>query len=391
MPKDRTSENLPMMRVPKAERIAQMLRHRISMGDLSQGAFLPPERELAEQLGTSRKTISDALARLAAEGLVIRAQGRGTQITRPEPEQERTLIRIMHPLHPGARLLWREAFELLRGIEQTLEPLEFRVERFCYIGENPPPREVVLPETPAPTVFLEASIMIQPYLAQLDAAGVPFVVANLEYRDLPYTATWVDHAAAMRGAVKLLADMGHRRIAYIGTAPSHLFYAQSLRGYREGMTDIGAEIDPGLVFHFEAEGMPLDLRGYCAAQQLLALGDPPTAIVAARDAYAEGAWYAIEHAGLAVGRDVALVGYDDLSWSALPSPLTTFREPCYQMGAKAVDLLVDLVVNGPRPHRQIAFESELVLRRSAGPVSCRQTSRRIDFVESSGPVCRGGL
>jgi DNA-binding LacI/PurR family transcriptional regulator len=73
--------------------------------------------------------------------------------------------------------------------------------------------------------------------------------------------------------------------------------------------------------------------------------------------------------GLSVGVDVSLVGYDDVS--SLPDryPLTTFREPCYEMGAKAVEILLDRIANGPRDAvERHCFNAEVVMRQSAGPV-----------------------
>lgn len=361
------SENVSRRRGSRSGEIAEELRRRIAMGEFAEGGDLPPERKLAAEFSASRVTIAEAFERLTAEGLVTRAAGRGTRVA--AVREERAVIRVVHPLHPGSSLIWREGIELLRGVEQTVDRAIYHLERHCYFGDAPPPdRTLMLPQAPTPTVFIEAPVMLHPYMAELDAGGVPFVVANLEYADLPYTATRTDHAAAARQAVKLLADMGHRRIAYVGTAPSHLFYADTHRGYLQGMADASLPVDRELVVHSEATDMPLVLRGDRATRRLLALADPPTAIVTGRDGYAEGAWYAIEELGLDVGHDVSLVGYDDLSWSSLPSPLTTFREPCFDMGAEAVKLLVDRMVNGPQPHQQVTIESELVMRRSTGPV-----------------------
>jgi DNA-binding LacI/PurR family transcriptional regulator len=220
---------------------------------------------------------------------------------------------------------------------------------------------------------------------------VPFVVANLEQVDMPYTATRVDHADASRRAVELLAQMGHRRIAYIGAERSVLFYAESLRGYIEGLAQAGIDIDSQLVFEFTTHGMPRSLCGYTGAMKLLAMDNRPTAIVAARDMYAEGAWYAIEHTDLEVGTDVSLVGYDDLSWSyGWDMALTTFRQPCFAMGAKAVEMLIARIAGGGSSREQVVLDSPLVMRRSVGPVPrrIRKASFNMPF-DDIGVVNRG--
>jgi len=90
--------------------------------------------------------------------------------------------------------------------------------------------------------------------------------------------------------------------------------------------------------------------------------------VAARDLIAQGVCHAAKEAGLAVGYDLSVIGFDDCSWDDGREFLTTFREPCFEMGVTAVDMLIERLVSGWRPPERRVLEAPLVLRRSAGPV-----------------------
>jgi LacI family transcriptional regulator len=173
----------------------------------------------------------------------------------------------------------------------------------------------------------------------------------------------------MRQAVELLISLGHRRIAYIGSPSSHLFYGEVERAYIEALRDAGIGVDCALITRHRTHGIPQVIAGQHMGHRLMQMTERPTAIVAARDAFAEGAWYAIEEHGLTVGRDVSLVGYDDHSASAHCRELTTFHEPCYELGAKAVEMLVDRIVNNHTTPQQVELKSKLVMRRSAGPAN----------------------
>ena len=76
---------------------------------------------------------------------------------------------------------------------------------------------------------------------------------------------------------------------------------------------------------------------------------------------------AIKDAGLVVPNDIAVVGFDDLSPSRRSNPmLPTVRQPILRFGASAVDVLIDIILNGNDPPRRKLYETELIIRDSCG-------------------------
>ena len=132
-------------------------------------------------------------------------------------------------------------------------------------------------------------------------------------------------------------------------------------GYIKALNERGFGIDESLI----VEGDFTESGGYYAMKKLLLT--KPDAVFAASDVMALGAMRAVRESGLCVPDDVAFVGFDDLPIATLSDvQLTTIRQPVAQFGAKAVDILIDLVENGINPPRHVIMETELVIRESCG-------------------------
>jgi DNA-binding LacI/PurR family transcriptional regulator len=132
-------------------------------------------------------------------------------------------------------------------------------------------------------------------------------------------------------------------------------------GYLKALLEHGLAIDKTLI----AEADFTEGGGYQAMKELIPA--KPQAVFAASDLLALGAIRAVREAGLCVPDDIAFVGFDDLPIAALPDPaLTTVRQPIFELGVKAVELLIDLIDNGARPARRVIMDTQLMVRASSG-------------------------
>ena len=115
------------------------------------------------------------------------------------------------------------------------------------------------------------------------------------------------------------------------------------------------------------EGDFLEARGYAAANELLALDEPPTAIFASSDAAAFGVLGAARDAGLRVPRDLSVLGFDDIVEASYPgAALSTVRQPLREMGRVAVQSPHAPARRPARPAERIVMETELVVRQTTG-------------------------
>jgi DNA-binding LacI/PurR family transcriptional regulator len=345
-----------------AGKIAAELRRRLIARTYPPESYLPSLPSLAEEFRASCSTVSDALAELAEAGLVKRSRGRGTRVL-PATRQERGIVITRLGAHLDIDR-GTSASEIIHGAREglTLAGHECRIESFEEMNYS---ADVVY-KRHAGAIFVGG--MIDPTaVRQLQERGFPVVVANLEC-DLDVSATYVDHEHVVRQAVELLAGLGHRRIALLEKPPDTFFYGQAERGYTEALKEQGLPYDRELICVLKPVQAHQVLQSYFAARRLLALPDPPTAFVTARDNMAEGVCVFAEEAGLKLGRDVSVIGFDDCSWLGGREFLTTFREPRYELGATAAQLLIERMIHGGGPVQKRKLEAPLVMRRTAGPV-----------------------
>jgi LacI family transcriptional regulator len=162
-------------------------------------------------------------------------------------------------------------------------------------------------------------------------------------------------------AVRHLIDLGHRDIAVV-TGPSFTSSGNArLSGARRALAEAGLEPPEGWLL---AAGYGIE-NGYAAGEALLAKcsGPRPTAIFAANDNLAMGVIAAAHRHGAVVGKDLALVGYNDIPLSSrLPTPLSSVRVPLDQIAANAIDLIVN---PGREPQIRKSMPS-LIPRESSG-------------------------
>lgn len=168
-------------------------------------------------------------------------------------------------------------------------------------------------------------------------------------------------------ALAHLYNLGHRRIGLIRgrrqSRPGH----SRLIGYHDFLQEKGLPVDERLIVQ-----VPFDQAGgRQALQELMALPEPPTAVLAANDILAIGALQAAHKSGIAIPEQLSIIGMDDIyAASTTTPPLTTIAKPQYEIGRQAALFLLDRVqgkaIVQPRRH---LFSCTLQTRGSTGPPS----------------------
>jgi LacI family transcriptional regulator len=207
-------------------------------------------------------------------------------------------------------------------------------------------------------VITTARVDDEKYLDELRDRGVRFVLANRAVgRHL--VARGDDRGGGMQATRHLLAA-GHRRIGIIAGATYARTSADRTQGYRDALAESDIDLDPRLV----VESGPHVDEGVRGARELLAVDPPPTAIFAVNDQIAVGAMAAIKDAGLQVGSEVAVVGYNDTPLSSrLPIPLSSVHHPVDAIGRLAMQSLLALL-DGQQPD-SVTLPVHLTVRASS--------------------------
>jgi LacI family transcriptional regulator len=198
-------------------------------------------------------------------------------------------------------------------------------------------------------------------LLDLMSDHIPFVFID-HYADSPNVpCVRATNWQGARDATSYLVSLGHRRIGFVSGIPGLQIAEAREHGYRSTLVKAGIPFAPDLV----APGDFTQPSGYRAGMQLLALDEPPTAIFASSDLMAMGVMEAIYVSGLRVPKDLSVVGFDDLASSAeRHPPLTTVRQPLYDMGRMAAQMVTTLVTGQELVSKQIELSTQLIVRAS---------------------------
>ncbi|MBX3064311.1 MAG: substrate-binding domain-containing protein [Anaerolineae bacterium] len=174
----------------------------------------------------------------------------------------------------------------------------------------------------------------------------------------------INNRGAILAAVDHLVDIGHRRIGMVTGRPENPAAQQRLEGYKHGLQYAHIPFEPGLCRYSDANWD----SGHQMALELLSLPNPPTALIAFNDTAALAMMAAIRSRGLEPGRDVSVIGFDDMPFARESNPpLTTIRQPIEEIARQAAHLIGDLI-DGCLTENERTVETALIIRRSTGPI-----------------------
>ena len=205
----------------------------------------------------------------------------------------------------------------------------------------------------------------EPELAALRAQAYPIVVIDpisTLSDDIPSVSA--TNTAAGRVAVEYLIALGHRRIAAITGPAGWQASVDRLAGYFAALAGAGLPITPTYI----AEADFTVGGGAAAAERLLNLAQPPTAIFFLNDMMAMGAMRTARQLQIALPDELSIVGFDDIEAASLVVPaLTTVRQPLQTIVRTAVDLLYRLIDGHATSAVRIEVSTNLIVRASSGP------------------------
>ncbi len=163
--------------------------------------------------------------------------------------------------------------------------------------------------------------------------------------------------------VEHLTGLGHTRIGIVAGLPGVATSEERIVGYQLGLERAGLAYDAELRTDGASDAVPA--QG--ATARLLALADPPTALIVANNQMTIGAMRALRQAGVSVPGDMALVAFDDFDWADLFEPrLTTIAQPHAELATRALELITSRIAEPELPARTIRVEPKLVHRNSCG-------------------------
>ena len=324
-------------------------------------------RDVAERAGVSTATVSHVInqTRFVSDELKARVYQAMRELNyRPDGIARSLRRRRTHNIgmivpdiaHPFLA-------EVARGVEDTGFELGYNVILCDSAGDQEREADYIelLQEKKADGIVFVAAGESSSHIQALIEQEVPVVVCDRELPGVEVDTVIADNVESGYQATVHLIELGHRRIGCIAGPQELNISSKRLQGYKAALEQHGIPLCEELIVRgdFRYRG------GYEAMRQLLALDEPPTAVFACNDLMAIGAICAASQLKLRIPQDVAIIGCDDIALASFTNPrLTTIAQPKREMGAAAVEMLVERIKDKDRPPTRRVLPTKLVLRDS---------------------------
>ena len=256
--------------------------------------------------------------------------------------------------------------EILQGIDEVAQQVGYSL--FIAASQHSLERERAIVKTMREHRVDGVIICSTPFSAEqsqlLASYKTPLVVINNQSAEDYRYSIYHDDLDGSQQVTQHLLDLGHKRIAYLGSSFSGRTNDQRLSGYKERMQAAGLSVPEGFVHGVQANNPE---TGRAAVDHFLALPERPTAVFCFNDMLATGVLRGLRRAGLRVPEDCSVAGFDNITFSAYTNPpLTTFNQPKHEIGIQAARLLLELL--GPEGESHLrtvrALRGQLLVRES---------------------------
>jgi LacI family transcriptional regulator len=331
--------------------------------------------DIARKAGVSRSTVSRVInhdpnvhekTRERVQKVIQENHFTPNPSARALVTQRTRILGVVIPHEPTTVFL-DEAFYfplLLEGVAEAASERDYGV--LLWLGRPDEDRDAfygrIIQNRWMDGLILASSPNADPLVERLLHANQPFVQVERTFNNHNQVSyVTVDNVKAAQAIVDHLINQGRRRIAIITGDLIVPDAIDRLEGYKLALRSAGLPIDESLIYI----GQFNRRSGYLGMKALV--NQNIDAVFTSMDAMAAGAMEVLHNAGLRIPDDVAVVGFDDLPIAQrLSPPLTTIRQPIRQKGARAADLLIDLVEGAVEGPQQILLPTQLVIRESCG-------------------------
>jgi DNA-binding LacI/PurR family transcriptional regulator len=333
-------------------------------------------KDVAERAGVSFQTVSKVLnnqvrASRETEARIWEAvealQYRPNLLARSMREQRSRLIGYSWaPSHPDLGNPILDQF--LQSMAQTASIAGYHILTFPY---QPGKRGLdsygdLIDSRMVDGLVLSSIEFNDPRIQYLQERGFPFVAFGRSNPNWDFPFVDVDGGEGLSLVVNHLVSLGHERIFVLAWPESSRVGQNRLDGLLSALEKNGLALPVERI----ARGEGFYTFGYETVKQWVALPVEarPTAIIAFNDAMAVGAMNAAQEAGLRVGYDIAITGFDDSPMTRyLDPPLTTIRQPIWEVGQLVISILLSSLDNTPCLDDRVLLPPRLIVRQSTDP------------------------
>jgi len=248
-----------------------------------------------------------------------------------------------------------------RAVEDTAYEQGFSV-LLCNTDENPEKESIYLNLMRDTAVAGAIMSPTRQTIASFADSNLPYpiVVIDRSISNGDVDSVLLDNVDAAYRLITHLVEQGYTRIGALCSEMSTGLERQL--GYEKALRAHGLAPKSEYMKYVS----PRAEAGYAAALKMLDLTEPPDGLFAVNSLIAEGALQAIRERNLIIPDDIALVSFDETTWTSLVEPaITLIAQPTYEIGKTAAELLIQRIADPSRPTRQVILKGQLLVRGSS--------------------------
>jgi DNA-binding LacI/PurR family transcriptional regulator len=340
----------------------------IHRGAYKPGNLLPTELELCKTFKVSRPTVAKALDRLRAEGAIDRVAGFGTTVLASELTKRKKIGLLIPRL----------------GRTEIFEPIANAMTETCeqhFLELTPPPNFPMAKSLEESTKsicsrFIKAQLdgviftpiehvergeqFNQSILDRLDKAGIPVVLLDRDVigwpQQTPNDLVGIDNIQAGFVVAQHLLQQGCSRLLFLTRPKPAMTVQLRIMGCREALLNAGLSPDA-------LQAMEIDATTELKAKHILQHN--ADGLICANDATAAIAMRLLVDAGISIPQQMCVAGFDDVKYAPLLTvPLTTYQQPCKDIGNAAIDAIMHRIEHPKAAPHRILLQGKLIIRAS---------------------------
>lgn len=332
---------------------------------LKAGCLMANIQEVAQKAGVSVATVSRVLnnnstvspsTRLKVENAIKELNYEPSMLGRNLRNSESRLLLVLIPSISNPFYT-----EIINGIQNTAIAHHYNI-LLCETNSNPEREDIyfnmVKNKLADGVISMDPTVNMQKLIELAENHSIILCSEYDESNVIPYVS--IDNELAAYHAVKHLIKIGNEKIALINSDEKFLYARQRRSGYERALAEFNLPLRKEWIYNTTQ----LDFQdGVQAMRMLLKLKEKPSAIFAVSDTLAIGALKEMNASGLKAPDDIAVVGFDNISFSNMTNPtLTTVAQPMYKMGCTAATMLINSIHENKM--ESILLDHELIIRES---------------------------
>src|SRR5699024_7973598 len=255
---------------------------------------------------------------------------------------------------------------IARGIEDVAYNKDYDV-ILCNSDENPDRERFYLDVLQAESVDGVILPPIHQYGTAVEGiidTGIPVVCVDRKFAKQSVDTVVINNKKGAYSATSHLIDLNHKRIGIITSSPQFSSFQERQEGYEQALKDHDIPVNNSLI----KEGDPRNSEtARKLTLELLQLDSAPTALFITNNLMTLGVLKALKQQNFVVPDDISIVMFDDMPWAQIMTPpLTVVRQPGYEMGRRAAELIFQRIADSERETVEVTMNPELIVRKSTG-------------------------